>query len=63
MHDKMVLLTKTKLNSKEDLTSKVLIDLYVSHDKFTLVFNVLKEFDDIKVKSKILIWLKYLKKY
>lgn len=55
MHDKMVLLTKTKLNSEEDLTSKVLIDLYVSHDKFTLVFNVLKECDDIKVKSKILI--------
>lgn len=54
MHDKMVLLTKTKLNSKEDLTSKVLY-LYVSYDKFTLVFNVLKECDDIKVKSKILI--------
>ena len=33
-HDKIVLLAKSKLNSTEVLTSKVLIDSNISHDEF-----------------------------
>ena len=42
-HDKIVLLTKSKLNSVEVLISKALIDSNISHDEFVLI-NVLKEF-------------------
>ena len=47
-HDKIVFLTKTKLNSIEVLICKALTDSYPSHDRFILVKNVLKEFDDMK---------------
>ena len=36
------------LNSIEVSISKDLIDSYISHDKFVLVINVLREYDDIK---------------
>ena len=39
--DKLVLLAKSKWNSIEILTSKTLIDSYVSHDEFALINNVL----------------------
>ena len=42
-HDKIVLLTKTKLNSSEVLISKAVIDSYVSHNVFVSINNVLKE--------------------
>ena len=38
-HDKIVLLSKSKLNSAEVLISKVLIDSVVSNDKFGLINN------------------------
>ena len=41
---KIVLLTKPKLNSVEVFISKTLIDSNISHDKFILMNNVLKEF-------------------
>ena len=41
-HSKIVTLAKTELNIIEVLISRDLIDLYVSHDVFTLVNNVLK---------------------
>ena len=44
-HDKIVLLTKPKLNSIEVLISRALIDLNISHDEFVLIYNVLKEYD------------------
>ena len=47
-HDKVVLLPKSKLNSIEVLISKALIDSNISHDKFILINNVLKEFYDMK---------------
>ena len=47
-NDKIVLLAKSKLNSIEVSISKVLIDSIISHDKFVLVNNVQKEYDDMK---------------
>ena len=41
-YDKTVLLGKDKLNTIEVLISKVLIDLYIIHDKFFSLNNVLR---------------------
>ena len=38
-HHKIVLLAKSKLNSKEVLISKALIDWVISHDEFVLINN------------------------
>ena len=38
-HDKEILLTKTKLNSKGVVISKALIDSNISHDEFVLINN------------------------
>ena len=43
-----MLLGKVKLNTIEVLISKVLIELYISHDEFILVNNVLREFNGTK---------------
>ena len=51
-HNKIVLLAKSKLNSIEILIFKALIDLYVSHDGFVLIYNVLIEHDDMKEEIK-----------
>ena len=51
-HDKVVLLAKPKLNSIEVLISKTLIVSNVSHNKFVLINNVLKEFHGIKEEIK-----------
>ena len=51
-HDKTVFLANPKLNSIEVLISKALIDLNISHDKFVLINNILKEYDDINEKIK-----------
>ena len=51
-HDKSVLLAKSKLTSIEVLTSKVLIDSDISHDKFVLISNVLKEYENMKEEIK-----------
>ena len=50
--DKIVLLAKFKLNGIEVLISKALIDSNISHDKFVLVNNVEKDYDDMKEKIK-----------
>ena len=47
-HDEIVLLAKTKLNSMQLLTSKALIKSYISRDKFFLVNNVFKKYDEMK---------------
>ena len=41
-YDKVVLLGKDMLNTIKVLTSKALIDSYVSHDEFYLVNNILR---------------------
>ena len=47
-HNKIVLLAKSKLDSIEVLISKALIDSNISRDEFTLINNVLKEYDKMK---------------
>ena len=42
-HNKITLLAKSKLNSKEVLISKALINLVISHHEFVLINNVLKD--------------------
>ena len=39
------MLTKSKLNNKDVLISKALIDSNISFDEFVLINNVLKEYD------------------
>ena len=51
-HGKIVLLAKSKLNSIEVLISKALIDSVVSHHKFVLINNILKEYDEMKEEIK-----------
>ena len=51
-HDKIELLVKSKLNRIEVLISKDLIDSNISHDKFVLMNNTLKEFYDTKERIK-----------
>ena len=43
-HDKTVLLAKSKLDSIEVLSSKVLVDSNISHDQFILIHNLLRKF-------------------
>ena len=49
---KVVFLEKNMLNRIEVLSSKALIDSYISRDEFVLVNNFLKEYD-MKEKIKI----------
>ena len=51
-HNKIVLLANSKLNSIEVLISKALIDSNISHDKFVLINNELKEYDNMKEEIK-----------
>ena len=44
----MVLFAKTELNSIKFIISKALIDSLISHDKFFIVNNELKEHDDLR---------------
>ena len=50
--DKMVLLSKTKLNTVEVLTFKDFIDWCISLDAFVQINNVLKTYDKMKEKIK-----------
>ena len=57
-NDKIVLLTKSKLNNIEVLISKALINSVISHDEFVLISNVWKEHNDMKEEiKKILFYL------
>ena len=42
------MLAKSKLNSVEVWISKALMDSNINHDKFVLINNVLKEYDEMK---------------
>ena len=46
-HDKILLLSKSKLNSKEFFISKDLINSNISHEEIVLINDVLKEFYDV----------------
>ena len=51
-HDEIVLLVKSKLNSIEVLISKALMDSVIIHDKFFLINNFLKEYDEMREEIK-----------
>ena len=48
MHNKTVLLAKTKLDKIEVLISKSLNDSYVIHVEFISIKNVLKKYENMK---------------
>ena len=48
------MLGKDQLNTIKALISKVSIDLYISHDKFVSVNNILREYNELKKEIKIL---------
>ena len=52
MHDKIVLLEKSLLDTIETLISKALINSYVSYDEFVLINNVLREYNQKKKELK-----------
>ena len=52
-HDEVVLLTKSELNSIEDVKFKALNDSVISHDEFILINNVQKEYNEMKKQIKI----------
>ena len=43
---------KLKLSTVDFLFFKALIDSYVGHDEFTLVYNVLREYNEMKKEMK-----------
>ena len=47
-----MLLAKSKSNSKEVLISEALNDSVISHDRFVLINNVLKEYNEMKEEIK-----------
>ena len=49
---KIVLLEKTKLDTIEVLIYKALIELYISHEEFVSVNNVLSEYNEMKKEIK-----------
>ena len=51
-HDKIVLLSKSKLDIIEVLISTTLINSNISHNKFVSIYNMLKEYDDIEKRNK-----------
>ena len=51
-HDKIILLAKYKLNSKETLISRAPINSNINHDEFALINDVLIKYDDMKEKIK-----------
>ena len=51
-HNKTVFLAKSKLNKIEVLISKSFIDSVIIQDKFVLINNVLKKYNEMKVVIK-----------
>ena len=47
-HDRIVLLSKIKLNTKGVLISKALINPEVGHDEFASMNNLLRKYNDMK---------------
>ena len=48
MHDKIVMLAKSKLNSIETLISQALIDMDISHEKFVTILNEKNKYKKVK---------------
>ena len=52
MHEEIVLLAKSKLNSIEILIYKAFIDSVISHDESVFMNNMLKEYKEMKEEIK-----------
>ena len=52
MHDQIVLLAKSKLNSIEVVISNALTDSVITYDEFVLINNALKEYKKMKEEIK-----------
>ena len=48
MHDKILMLAKSKLNSIETLVFQALIDMEISHEEFITVLNEKDKYEKIK---------------
>ena len=51
-HDKLVFLSRTKLNGTEVLICRALVDSYVSLNEFVFVNNFSKKYDDMQETTK-----------
>ena len=47
-HNKIVMLTKSKLNSMEILISEALIDFEISHEEFKTIANEKEKYEKMK---------------
>ena len=47
-HDKILMLTESKLNSNETLISQALNDLDISHEKFKMILNEKDKYEKMK---------------
>ena len=47
-HDKILVLTKCKLNSIETLVSQALIDMEISHEEFVTILKVKDKYEKMK---------------
>ena len=52
IHDQVVLLAKTKLNTIQVLISKVLLDSDIRHNEVVSIDNMLTEYDEEKEEIK-----------
>ena len=62
-HNKVVLLTRSKLNSLENIISKALRDVDNSHEQFTIIMNEVDKYHKLNKKQwlmKLLNWMKKL---
>ena len=48
MHDKILMLAKSKLNSIKTLMSQALIDMEISHEKFIAIFKEKDKYEKLK---------------
>ena len=48
MHDKILMLAKSKLNSIETLISQALIDMEISHEEFIAIFKEKDKYENLK---------------
>ena len=48
MHDKILMLAKSKLNSIKTLMSQALIDMEISHEEFIAIFKEKDKYEKLK---------------
>ena len=48
MHDKILILAKSKLNSIESLVSRALIDMDISHEEYSTILKEKEKYEKMK---------------